>query len=465
MNKSIRAARVALVMYLAFAWPRIGLAAPAGDDAGPDATEAPLVLDVRDFGAVGDGVADDTEAFKKAFAAIQRPAAAGELFIPAGVYRITETLVLKNQQGLAIRGQGSTKFLPLPSARASRCTVLVWDGEPGGVLLETAGIGTCLFERFNLCGIAPEKRKQFLRRNPRKKPPQAGILYLGHSTGAGNMINRMHMLGFFYADAGIQMARSKKEMCASDIHLSSITFAHLGTGFKVTNNQGVDYLFNFLFATNCERVLHFELGGTLLVNNAQATCCGCFLEINGGGRNAGNYLCQNVHVEGHAGRGNTQRWQVLRVSPYWDQANVHFTSFVDAQWRWARNQSEKRNIPLCEIGPGANVVFQSSIFNSPVASVQGVKGKPATLVIRESSFGYVKPEKGAFQANEYGYYKTINCRDDNCDGLNLDSVLPDVTKWPRKKPVTIPAGSSVELDTEGIEMYWHQNVKPDEQPE
>ena len=426
---------------------------------------APLVLNVREFGAVGDGKADDTAAFKKAFVALQRPDAAGELMIPAGTYRITETLLLRNQQGVAIRGQGSTKFLPQPFRGTSRCTVLVWDGEPGGVLLETAGIGACLFERFNLVGISTDKRAEFLRRNPGKKPPRAGILYLGHSTGAGNMINCMRMIGFFYADAGIQMARDKNEMCASDISFSNITFSHLGTGFKVTNNQGVDYLFNFVFATNCDRVFHFELGGNLNVHNAQATCCGMVLEINGGGRNAGTFLLQNTRLEGHAGRGSEQRWQLLRVSPFWEEANVTFISFNDAQWRWARNKSKTRDIPLCEIGPGASVVFQSSIFNSPVASVQGVKGKPATLVIRDSLFGYVKPQKGAFRANEFGYYKTINCRDDNCDGENLDSVLPDVSKWPDKKPVTIPADSSVDLDTEGIEMYWHQNVKPDTEAE
>jgi len=414
----------------------------------PGQEPAGLLLNARDFGAKGDGVADDTAALQAALVALSQPGAPGELWIPAGTYRITRTLLLEAQQGRTIRGAGCTKFEPQP-ARGAQVTLLAWDGPPGGVLLETVGIGGCSFERLNLAGVLPAKRKELLQRN--QPVPQAGILYLGRSgRGYGNMLNRLTAMTFFHADVGLQMARDQGEVCASDMLLQNLTLVTLGTGFKVVNDQGVNYLFNFLFATECDRVLHFERGGQVLVQNAQITCCGLFLDIGGGGRCNGVFLCQNVHLEGAGRRGAEQRWRLLRVAPHWEQVNVGFTGFVDAQWYWAKNQSATRELPLCEIGPGASVTFQNSIFNSPVAQVTGAAGKPATLVVRDSSFGYVSPLKGAFAANAHGYVRTRNCRDDHANPANPVSLLPDFSKWPDLPPVRLEAQGELKLDTAGI---------------
>ncbi|MCS7187220.1 MAG: glycosyl hydrolase family 28-related protein [Armatimonadota bacterium] len=87
-------------------------------------------LDVkRDFGAKGDGVADDTEALQRALDAI-RPESpkATVVFIPAGTYRITKTLQLVRQahaesQHIIIVGEHPDK------------TVIRWDGEPDSVMV------------------------------------------------------------------------------------------------------------------------------------------------------------------------------------------------------------------------------------------------------------------------------------------------------------------------------------------
>ena len=57
-------------------------------------------VNIRDFGAVGDGIADDTQAFKKAIAACGLNKA---VYLPAGTYRITDTVQIK-KSGLSIRG-------------------------------------------------------------------------------------------------------------------------------------------------------------------------------------------------------------------------------------------------------------------------------------------------------------------------------------------------------------------------
>ncbi len=75
-------------------------------------------LNLRDFGAVGDGVADDGPAFQAALDALAA-AGGGTLFVPEGKYAIT-TPVIKNFAGLAssitIKGVESLKPVSPPSA-------------------------------------------------------------------------------------------------------------------------------------------------------------------------------------------------------------------------------------------------------------------------------------------------------------------------------------------------------------
>lgn len=90
----------------------------------------PSWLDVkRDFGAKGDGTADDTEALQKALDLI-RPENAKftVVFIPSGTYRITRTLnVIRKahaeSQHIIVVGEHPEK------------TIIQWDGEPNGVMV------------------------------------------------------------------------------------------------------------------------------------------------------------------------------------------------------------------------------------------------------------------------------------------------------------------------------------------
>src|SRR4051812_40352213 len=66
---------------------------------------------IRDYGAVGDGVADDRAAIQRA---IDATPIGGTLYFPAGTYRVADTLLLRSdrsyvgQSGPVLRGYQGT---------------------------------------------------------------------------------------------------------------------------------------------------------------------------------------------------------------------------------------------------------------------------------------------------------------------------------------------------------------------
>jgi len=109
---------------------------PAGTGAVSRSVQAKLrdVVSVKDFGAVGDGVADDTAAIQAAVAY----AAAGSgsaIYIPEGTFKVSGNLIgnyewPRGSGGLHIYGAGSNS------------TILVWAGSSSGTMFRGFGDGS-----------------------------------------------------------------------------------------------------------------------------------------------------------------------------------------------------------------------------------------------------------------------------------------------------------------------------------
>lgn len=65
-------------------------------------------INVKDFGAKGDGVADDTEAIQTALREARRNTT---VYFPAGVYSITKTLIVPPGNGVRLTGDGLSTVL------------------------------------------------------------------------------------------------------------------------------------------------------------------------------------------------------------------------------------------------------------------------------------------------------------------------------------------------------------------
>jgi polygalacturonase len=104
MDRHVKSLPVALMLCGLVA---IGFAAGA---------QAADVVSVRDFGAKGDGKADDTDAFRKALAAAQDVPTGRSVVVPPGSYRITSSLTIESclLVGLAAGGWPADSR-PLPT--------------------------------------------------------------------------------------------------------------------------------------------------------------------------------------------------------------------------------------------------------------------------------------------------------------------------------------------------------------
>ncbi|MCX7597852.1 MAG: glycoside hydrolase family 55 protein [Armatimonadetes bacterium] len=354
--------------------------------AGPSAAK---VLNARDFGAKGDAVTDDTAALQAALDAACA-AGGGELFIPAGEYLVSRTLRIE-RTALLLRGAGSSGYVYSPNT-----TNLVWIGEDGGTLMETRGCSGLVFSGMNWIGKDWDRQEQKGR---------AGILFLARSAEeAGHTLNCFRDMSFRQADVGIQMGGQTNEPTCSDCLFENITFRLLDAGFRVLNDQGVNYQFNFVFALDCKCVFDLQSGGNILVSNAQCTNCDLMANIGGGGYCVGTYHFDNCRVESSTG-GKPDRRQVLRCHPRNLVALVRFTGLNDCQWASDALPDQSGLAPLFDLGPGASVVVQGSIlFGRRVAQLTGVEAAPASIIFRES---LVRPD--SIQAGPHSYYKLVDC--------------------------------------------------------
>lgn len=96
--------------------------------------------------SIGDGIQDDTDSIQAAINLIgPRPGDAKVVYLPAGKYKITDTLILKKIQGGMIVGNG-------------RDTEITWAGKDNGVMIWSNGFSRSSYKGFilegnNLAGV------------------------------------------------------------------------------------------------------------------------------------------------------------------------------------------------------------------------------------------------------------------------------------------------------------------------
>lgn len=104
-------------------------------------------VSVKDFGAIGNGVVDDTTAIRAALAA------ATHIYFPPGKYRVTETLTISGARGLTIEGAASA--LMAGGTGYAGTSEIIFDDAASG----TNGIVVTDFVGVSLCNLLIRMRR------------------------------------------------------------------------------------------------------------------------------------------------------------------------------------------------------------------------------------------------------------------------------------------------------------------
>lgn len=233
-------------------------------------------LDVqRDYGAVGDGTTDDTIALQRALDDIREHKKACVLYLPAGTYRITQTLRTARQ---AHQDNMVTVVGEDPST-----VILKWDGPDEGTMLQWdawyAKLSRLTFDGMSRAGTCVRYGPRFSTYNETSdlvcRDATNGIVF-GWPESAGQAENEVLRCQFFRCDVGIQTVNWN----SMDIWVWYCRFEDCGRG--IHNVMGNWHAWENLFVRSKVSDVSIEnLMAFSVVNNTSVESR-CFLDFSSG---------------------------------------------------------------------------------------------------------------------------------------------------------------------------------------
>jgi len=169
-------------------------------------------LNVKQCGAKGDGVTDDTEAIQKALDGAREGTT---VYLPPGTYRITRTLLLDGPLvGVSVVGHG-------------RDTRLIWDGAAGGKLLRDGGVAETRFVGLLLDG---------------QGKAAVGLWHYSDKRFETE-VRHMHLAFLNFTDAAI-LAEEKAKLALAETNFENCLFDNCRRGVAFTSFNDYDYTFD-----------------------------------------------------------------------------------------------------------------------------------------------------------------------------------------------------------------------------
>ncbi len=178
-------------------------------------------VNVRLYGAKGDGVTDDTTALQNAVNA----ASGRTILIPAGTYILSDTITIpRTENGIRITGSGSRATVLKNQTRTGAPIIEIEQGADGSPAVP--GIRGCVIEHMRI---------------------------IGGSTGGGNGIDVGYRFG------GVQL---------NDLYLTSIG----GDGINAVSGNAVDITCNNVEVNTCYGI-GFNFTAAATINTLSMNCC------------------------------------------------------------------------------------------------------------------------------------------------------------------------------------------------
>lgn len=386
----------------------------------PALTQQPLYLNVKDFGAIGNGTADDTLAVQNTInAAVSGATPTYKVFLPPGNYRITSTLTLSEYcNSLQLFGAGSYSLVaPAP-------TRITWAGTAGGTMIDSP---KCLGLHLNDIRLDGNNT--------------AGVILRVNSTpGLPSACWNIERVTFCNATTGIECG-SASDACASDMTLIDANFDRLTVAFHTMAHQNVNYSFIRPITGNCDIGLWFEKGGSATVNLLSGSFVGTAVRIDAGDVNTGNYYFNGVKIETYKWKG--KRTVLFDVKGYASTVRIAglCTSTIDQPENGAPPYT-----PLFLLGPRATVTVDTSILSGlNIAEMSGAPGgAPTWLRFNNCLFTSCDP-RAAITCNPQAGFSLHECKLGN--GMIADyKVDPDTIATETPASLTAATASTTQIN-------------------
>lgn len=410
---------VAAALIIGLAVLPVGRAADGGAEV-PTATaqkvEREYFVDVRDYGAIGDGKHDDTRALQAAIDAAGQKQSDNQggkglyrVHIPAGTYRITDTLKLgRKHSSIVIEGAGNGKSAP---------SKLFWEGEAGGTMIDAEACWGLMLNHLWLAGSRRFIFDRYAKGNAGLKLEElhakykvAGLLLRinslqGH-VAAEYLFDTVTLLD---AVKGVEIGGNNKDLCGSDMTIKDLGLRDLMVGFETLKGQNVNFTFIRPEVGNCGIGLHFAGGGSVIALQYSGWKCDRFIKIGGTGINNGNFYFVGMKPELYRGPTTGRRGVILEAAG--GETVVTFKSLCSGCISLFDSDKHKsdREHPMFILGPGAQVSVEGSLLSGKLAKLTGRKDKsPAWIQFDNCRFRVAADPRQQIEHDEWSGFEVRN---------------------------------------------------------
>jgi len=200
------------------------------------------------YGAVGDGVTDDTAAINKALASVGLGSASPVLYFPPGTYRVTAKLYLHNRQMVEILGHSSSD------------TTLKYDGatgtaySDGSTVLHLDSVQQIVLARLTLDGNGKSKTLLSCSEN-------SGYTYFDNANTFEDLVFKNGASGGHGVDGGFYGAGFSNE------GFTRCQFIGLSVGLQTWNYNALDAWLRDCLFTNCQTGVYVQTGNAHLYHS------------------------------------------------------------------------------------------------------------------------------------------------------------------------------------------------------
>ena len=349
-------------------------------------------LNVRDFGAIGNGVADDTESIQKAVSAARQKDVATRttiplhnvVYFPPGEYLVSSEIVVSNGSFYGCRLQGANaeavRIVPARTMSPNE-KIFVFRGGSGrcsNVGIKDMTIGSDANQPSSIRGIGVyiDGQDFGIFENLRFERLKYGIWIHNNSSGTFSELNQFHQIVLNYCQNGIRLERGGGD---ASFHGNDFNNCYFNVGAKqIGFNHVSGYLYNarfrmFMWAHSIESV-YVNANGNATDNIGDITYESFKKgKITGSGRFWFNGFFRGIPSNGVSDETKRSKdWEkVFACTNYW-KPSPYASSGMKAGPLDAHNNS----------------------FNGPVGFFQSLKKKEVTSVVLNTYNG--SPSNGLY---------------------------------------------------------------------